>query len=212
MAKSKMVNCKACGAEIADSAKACPSCGAKNKKPIFKKWWFWAIIVILVIGIAGGSSGGSNEPEKVGEIEASASSPAASEPVTTEFSVGDIVELNDIVVTLTDVSENNGSQFFTPTEGNVFVICEFEIENNSSADIAVSSMLSFEAYVDDYATSMSLSAMMSVDTAQLDGTVAAGKKMHGVIGYEVPANWSNIEVRYTPDFWAGKEIIFSYEK
>lgn len=212
MAKSKIVNCKSCGAEIAASAKACPSCGAKNKKPIFKKWWFWVIVAILVVGIAGGSSGGSNEPEKVGEVEASASSPAPSEDVKTEFTVGDIVQLNDIVVTLTDVSENTGAQFFTPTDGNVFVVCEFEIENNSSADIAVSSMLSFEAYVDDYATSMSLSAMLSVDTAQLDGTIAAGKKMHGVIGYEVPEDWSNIEVRFTPDFWSGKEIIFVYDK
>ena len=28
----KMTTCKACGHEIAKSAKACPACGAKNKK------------------------------------------------------------------------------------------------------------------------------------------------------------------------------------
>lgn len=31
----------------------------KTKKPIFKKWWFWAIIVIIVIGALG--SGGERE-------------------------------------------------------------------------------------------------------------------------------------------------------
>lgn len=61
----KMKKCKACGAEIASSAAVCPKCGAKNKKPIYKKWWFWVIIVIIaaaVIGSAGssGSSGSSN--------------------------------------------------------------------------------------------------------------------------------------------------------
>ena len=55
-----MIACKACGQEIAKSAKACPHCGAKNKKPIFKKWWFWVIIVCIVIG-AIGSSGGSDD-------------------------------------------------------------------------------------------------------------------------------------------------------
>ena len=56
MAKSKLTNCKICGVEIATSAKSCPHCGAKVKKPIFKKWWFW-VIVVLVLFIAIGSSG-----------------------------------------------------------------------------------------------------------------------------------------------------------
>ena len=33
--KSKTTICKHCGAEIATSAKACPKCGGKNKKPIY---------------------------------------------------------------------------------------------------------------------------------------------------------------------------------
>lgn len=49
----KMSKCKSCGNDIATSAKTCPNCGAKNKKPIFKKWWFWLIIVILLIAIIG---------------------------------------------------------------------------------------------------------------------------------------------------------------
>ena len=33
----------------------------KNKKPIYKKWWFWLIIVIVVIGIgSGGTSNNTN--------------------------------------------------------------------------------------------------------------------------------------------------------
>ena len=31
----------------------------KQKKPIFKKWWFW-VIVVLVIGIIGAAAGGSD--------------------------------------------------------------------------------------------------------------------------------------------------------
>ena len=73
-------------------------------------------------------------------------------------------------------------------------------------------MLSFEAYVDDYSTNMNLSALLSVDKSQLDGSVAAGKKMNGVIGYEADSDWSSIEIRFKPDFWSGSEFTFVYSK
>lgn len=56
---SKLTTCKGCGHEIANNAKTCPHCGAKSKKPIFKKWWFWAIVAILAILI--GSAGNDGE-------------------------------------------------------------------------------------------------------------------------------------------------------
>lgn len=62
----KMIKCKTCNAEIAASAKSCPSCGAKNKKPFYKKVSFWIIAIIIVIvvkGLAGGDS--SNDSNQV---------------------------------------------------------------------------------------------------------------------------------------------------
>lgn len=58
--------CKACGQEIAKSAKCCPHCGAKNKKPIFTKWWFWLIVVILIGLIASTGEGTSNNSSASG--------------------------------------------------------------------------------------------------------------------------------------------------
>ena len=54
---SKMVKCKSCGNEIAANAKSCPSCGAKNSKPIFKKWWFWLVVVVIVVALIGSLGG-----------------------------------------------------------------------------------------------------------------------------------------------------------
>ncbi|MCQ2488878.1 MAG: zinc ribbon domain-containing protein, partial [Clostridia bacterium] len=56
-----MIACKSCGASIAKSAKACPSCGAKNKKPIYKRAWFIILMAIVVIAIIASIAGGSDD-------------------------------------------------------------------------------------------------------------------------------------------------------
>ncbi|MFI3215081.1 MAG: Ltp family lipoprotein [Eubacteriales bacterium] len=57
--KSKVVLCKNCNAEMVANAKVCSSCGAKNKKPFYKRGWFIALIVVFIIGI-GTSNGGDS--------------------------------------------------------------------------------------------------------------------------------------------------------
>ena len=59
---SKMISCKSCGVEIATSAKSCPKCGAKNKKPIWKRVWVWILAVIVIFAVIG-SGAGSNDTE-----------------------------------------------------------------------------------------------------------------------------------------------------
>ena len=53
---STMTLCDVCGAVIAKSAKSCPHCGATNKKPIYKRVWFWALILLAVILFSPGDS------------------------------------------------------------------------------------------------------------------------------------------------------------
>lgn len=44
--------CKSCGATMAKSANKCPNCGTENKKPFYKRGWFWGLgIIALVIVI-----------------------------------------------------------------------------------------------------------------------------------------------------------------
>ena len=57
----KIINCKVCDKEIAKNAKTCPNCGAKNKKPIYKKWWFWVLLVLFIALVSP-----SNESENKG--------------------------------------------------------------------------------------------------------------------------------------------------
>lgn len=130
----------------------------------------------------------------------------------TMFRKGEIAEMNGVQVTLTDYKESNGSEYNTPSDGNVFILVEFEIANNTKKELAVSSMLSFDAYADDYALSYSLSALMEKDGTQLDGTIAAGKKLKGWIGWEVPEDYGVIEIHFKDNVWSDNKFIFLIEK
>ena len=125
------------------------------------------------------------------------------------FKLGDSVELNNVVVTFVGISKSTGSTYNKPADGKVFILCEFEIVNNSNEELAVSSIMSFEAYCDDYSCDLSFGALMEKGNKdQLDGSVAPGKKMKGVVGYEVPTNWQELEIEYTLDLLSNDKIVF----
>lgn len=83
---AKMVNCKACGQQIAKSAKTCPHCGAKHKKPV----GCLLIVIIVLIFVFIGSAGSENthtatEPSILNE--GSTASANSSVPITEEDQV-----------------------------------------------------------------------------------------------------------------------------
>ena len=107
---SKMIKCAICGEEIADNAKSCPKCGAKNKKPFYKKWWIWAVVAVVVIAVAGGN-GGNNETSD-GE-NASEKTPIVAEEVKKEKYeiVGEVeIEKDMVGVYLIGTIKNNSGK------------------------------------------------------------------------------------------------------
>ncbi|ENX60732.1 conserved hypothetical protein [Acinetobacter proteolyticus] len=53
-----LINCKECGVQVSTQAKACPSCGAKVKKPTSVLTWI--ILGLVVFGVFGAMLGGGN--------------------------------------------------------------------------------------------------------------------------------------------------------
>lgn len=128
------------------------------------------------------------------------------------FTVGETAELNDVQITLSDYKESTGNEYNKPLNGNVFVIAKFEIENNTDEDLAISSMLSFDAYADGYSLPYSLSALTEKERSQLDGTISSGKKMKGWIGWEVPQDYESIEIHFTDNVWGDDKIKFLIDR
>ncbi len=175
------------------------------------------IAVLIVLGIIGSALGDDEEPTVVDnnksteQGQSSTSESKENEPQKTEFSVGETVELNDVQVTLSNAVTSEGGEYTKPDDGNEFLILEFDIANNSDSDIGISSMMNFEAYCDDYSINQDLLGLQAPEAEgmnQLDGSVAAGKKMNGVIAYQVPKDYKKFEVSVTPDFWSSKDIKF----
>lgn len=185
-----------------------------------RKWLTLALALALAVGLFGcDMEEKTDTPNATGGTDATSQATPTPEPASEPtpeakegYGVGERAERGDVAVTLTEVEESAGGDFFTPEDGKVFLICHFDIENNSEEELSVSSILSFDAYVDDYSTSVSLSATASSSETQLDGSVAAGKKMAGVIGYEAPEDWSTLEVTFKPNVWSDKGITFVAEK
>ena len=217
MASSKLKNCKVCGAEIAKSAKVCPHCGAKNKR---NTGWIGVVILAIVVLFVVTISNKGNELLQEDRIAASQARNEYSQKVaddltngsTTEkttYGVGEKAVLNNIACSLVSITESKGSTYNKPEDGNVFLLCEFEIENNSKTEISVSSLISFQAYCDDYTCNYSLTAVMEKGNKNLlDGQVASGKKINGVVGYEIPVDWKELEIHFKPDYLSGKEFVF----
>lgn len=128
------------------------------------------------------------------------------------YGLGEPAIKNGVQVTLTDYQESYGSEWNAPSTGNVYILPEFEIENTSKKAAAVSSLLSFTAYADGVESTLSMGALMENNQKQLDGSVEPGKKMKGCIGYEIPNDWKELEIYFTPNARKGDKFKFVIEK
>lgn len=202
--------------------------GLKDKTKKHTGSWFaviWSIIAAIILFASGGREADTpkhvnynteetGQPPQSTNTENTNQESISSEKEEVIFLQGETAELNDVQVTLLNWEESEGSGYNRPTEGNKFILAEFEIVNNSEEELAISSLLSFEAYADDYAINLSISAMIEKNGTQqqLDGAIAAGKKIKGVVGYEVPADWKTIEIHFTDSVWRDNKFKFLIEK
>ena len=66
------------------------------------------------------------------------------------YGIGETCVYEGVRYTLTGYRESYGSSWNSPDSGCVFVLLSFTIENDSSEDLSLSTLLYFDAYCDDY--------------------------------------------------------------
>jgi len=102
MENQKITKCKTCNAEISKSAKVCPSCGAKNSKPLYMRPWFIILAILLVIIIATSSGNNDTPATTISQAESSTSqtNTTVPEPEVIEYTPYTVDKLVD------DLNEN----------------------------------------------------------------------------------------------------------
>ena len=204
---SKLINCKTCNAEIAASAKKCPSCGAKNKKPIYKKWWMWLIVLLVAFILIG--SLGSGEKDKDSNTDSTPQSETTDNNKTDDtkefYSVGEEVKLGDNILIINSVEKSNGSEWDKPKDGNEFVIVSVTIKNGGSSEISYNpfdfKMQNSQGQITDQAFTT-----INNDTSLSSGKLAASGSVSGSIAFEQPTGDSGLVLKYKSNIFSNKEI------
>ncbi|MCQ2441072.1 MAG: DUF4352 domain-containing protein [Clostridia bacterium] len=115
----------------------------------------------------------------------------------------------NINTTFSAIYLSNGTKNSSPKEENEFLICEFDIGNNTGYDLEINSLRNFVAYCDNYQYNASIISFD--DHSQyyyIDGNLASGKRKKGMVVFEVPKNSQEIEIRYKP--FVNSESAFIY--
>lgn len=85
-------------------------------------------------------------------------------------------------------------EYTVAENGKEFVEILMTIENTSSESISVSTIC-FEGYLDGYAINSDGWATSTTGKLPLSGSIASGKKLQGIIVYQVPKGWKELEVQ-----------------
>lgn len=181
----------------------------KEKKPVFKRWWFWVLVVILLIGVGGAMGGGDNATKT---SDSDTSSKTKSEEEKTEFKVGETASFDNKSITVTDVQRNydTGNQFAQPESGKEFVIVTVKITNDGDSTLDYNT---YEFKMQDSDGVQQNEAITALSEGKLNsGSLAKGGKVTGKLAYEVPKGDKGLKLLYQNfSFFDNKAVTFNLQ-
>lgn len=141
-------------------------------------------LILLTLIIIGGVAANTELNDNAANSD---SSIFDGEAETVESRLGRAFELDGTTVTVTNLRDyNSDSQYYQPEPGNKFINVDVEVKNNTTKDIALTD---YGMYVIDVGGNQYDSSFDAVDldAKTLSGTLTAGNKVTGIVGFEVPA-------------------------
>jgi hypothetical protein len=125
------------------------------------------------------------------------------------FNVGDIIEIGTFTLTVNEVAYPTGDQYNKPDPGHKFLVVDVTIGNKGTSAVLISSMLQMWVK-DSEGQKYDLDLMASVASGGTtpDGEIAAGEKIRGQVGFQVPENAVGLIFVFDADiFGAGKIFV-----
>ena len=121
-----------------------------------------------------------------------------------------LTSASGVRLTAVSLRESSGG-WSSPSGGNVFVLVRFQAENGTGRDLTISTVVDFELRADGVSIPWSQGAALAAEPA-LDGTITTGRMAEGEVGWEVPAGWQSIELRYFPDGRGAAPLVFRFSR
>ena len=176
---------------------------SEERKPIYKKWWFWAIIIVLIIGIAG-SQGGKSDTNTTSSTSESVTS--STEDEKTEYNQGEQAILGNGAITVTNVERSQGSEYSKPKSGKEYVVVSLKIENKGKDNLSYNpfyfKMQNSQGQQEDYTITMGVND----DTQLNSGELIPGGSVEGTLVFEEPKGDTGLILIYNDNLWSSKEL------
>ncbi len=167
------------------------------------------LMIVMLASMAACDSGDAVGKETENQT---GTSQGSTEPKEETFGLNETAVFKTLKFTATEMTESNGKNYMEPADGKVFVGVKFTIENVSSEEQTISSLLLFDAYVDDVKCSESFSGSVAFGSETLNGTIAPGKKLVGWYVMEASENWSDIELSVQSTLISNSSAKFVFTK
>lgn len=123
---------------------------------------------------------------------------------------GEPVPAGDFSVTFNGVEDVKASQFMEPDEGYKFIAVDVTIENTSGEPQNLSTLA--QMYVrapDGQRYSVDLGAAVGAGSDSPDGEIAAGERLRGKIGFQVPVDASGLLFGFLAGLFGGEPIYIA---
>ncbi|MDT3394685.1 MAG: DUF4352 domain-containing protein [Bacillota bacterium] len=155
-----------------------------QKKPFYKRVWFWILVVIVV---AVGASMGGNKDN--GGKKVSSTSSSSKKESSTLYKVGDTVKVGDVTYTLNSVEKTDERNQFDDTNPANVIKIVYHVKNNGKEDLPVGTDLSVYGPDNNKLKTYALENTMDA--------VAAGKEMDVTAAYGTD-KMGKFELQFAP--------------
>ena len=173
-------------------------------KKVFATCYVGTLVVLGLYATFGASTDKKESPKIVKAIQTEVEEPTKDK--VNRFTIGDTIITRDYKLTVEGasiiVSDNKYAQ---PNENCEFVEIDLTVENTSNDTLNVNP-LKFTSYADGFSVdNYNSDAYVATSKNTLRADLASGKKVKGVLCYEVPKDWSELELFVNLSDYFGEE-------
>lgn len=168
----------------------------KQKKPIYKRVWFWILVVIIIFGVSSMGNDSGNGGEKV----SSSTTKQTTQKKMNYYKVGDSVKVGDVVYTLKSATTTKERNMFEDKKPKYVIKIVYHVKNGSDEDLSVG--------VDDdvYGPDNNKLDNYPLNNTTLDA-IAPGKEKDVTVGYGAHS-LGLFEIHFKPVLSLEKEAIY----